>query len=145
MPSIVLGIQLRTKAYSPCHWSFQPLVECVIERVREKDMRGSGFLLQSVTDKSAYGRMPGWMKLGSNSGSSLFPSLSFMKSIQFWIVELSRKYLGIWKLWDQREKKLEVSEGRDLIIFGFVHSVTVMSHSLILCGISSAPPTPQQI
>ena len=51
-------------------------------------------------------------------------------------------HLGIWKLWDQRERKQEASEGRDLIIVDFVHSVTVMDHSIILSGVNSPPPSP---
>lgn len=52
-------------------------------------------------------------------------------------------HLSIWKLWDQRERKQGASEGRDLIIFDFVHSVTVMDHSIILSGVNSPLPPPQ--
>lgn len=92
MPSTVLGVPWRKKkkTQSTVLWNFQPLVECLTERVGEKDLGTMGYL-RSLRLINLRVRMARLRKSGSSSGSSVFSSLSFMKLIQFWIEELSEK------------------------------------------------------
>lgn len=86
--------------------------------------------------KFARVRLPRPMKLGRNSGASVFPSFSFMKSIQFWIEEFSKKPFGYMDILGSKGEEAGSFKGKDLIIFGYVRKCY---ESLYKGGKSSAP------